>query len=134
MLSRSMPFLSTSIKMDIMEALFGKESQVFQLVEGKVIEPIPTREANGAWRGPSGPANTRVSAVMVCSSLVPWSVAARTPAVYFNPWARYPLHAAFERLSTVIANGDCMLDHDGDTAESLFSLPAGWPFSDQGSA
>ncbi len=50
-----------------------------------------TRATDGFWRGPRGPQNTRVSAVILVDGLVPWSVGARTPEWWSNPYAARPV-------------------------------------------
>ena len=115
---------------DIMEALFGKETFTFSVRnDGTSDEPIMRRRPNGAWLGPRGPTNTRVSAVVVASALGPWSVAAYTPVVYHNPYARYPLGTALDRLPHYRAEGERMVGATGISSAELFELSVGWPRS-----
>ena len=48
-------------------------------------------QADGAWLGPKGPQNKRVSAVWGINALDPWTVSRRETCVYNNPWATHPL-------------------------------------------
>jgi hypothetical protein len=48
------------------------------------------RNPDGAWRGPQGPRNTRVSAVLYAQGITPWNLARTRASVIINPWARRP--------------------------------------------
>ena len=84
------------------------------------------RQLDGAWIGPGGPVNTRVSAVLVVSSLIPWSVRAYTPEVYHNPWAKYPLKALSELSTAQVVNGR-IKKTQGLSAVEIFELAPNWP-------
>jgi len=112
----------------IMEALFGQETFVFRR------HPDPARRKgefvrrpNGAWISARGPINTRVSAVLVVSSLLPWTVGVHQPGVYYNPWARYPLVGAFPSLTGYVPEEDHMKRVDGPPIREVFGLSEGWP-------
>lgn len=116
-------------KIDIMEALFGRETFTMPRgPEGELLEPVMTRQPNGVWNGPRGPQNRRVSAVLLVSSLVPWTVAVHEPVLYRNPWARYPLAEAILPLETYGPVEDQMLPAAGRPAHELLKLPERWPF------
>lgn len=115
---------------NIMEALFGKETYVFAMQGGRSVgKPIMQRLPDGAWLGPKGPRNRRVSAVLLVSSLLPWTITVHPPVVYHNPWARYPLGSEFNRLQSYRPSGNKMLSSPGAPIHDVFSLPAQWPFN-----
>jgi hypothetical protein len=116
-------------KIDIMEALFGKEAFTLPRSEsGDFGEPVMTRIPDGAWVGPRGPRNTRVSGVLIVSSLLPWTVAVSQPVLYLNPWAKYPLIPGLERLETHRPVGDKMIGTAGEPTHEILELPERWPF------
>jgi hypothetical protein len=113
---------------DVMEGLFGKESFVFRAgADGRSQDPEMRRQRDGAWIGPKGPINTRVSAALIGSSIVPWSVAAYSPSIYHNPWAKHPSLDAFRELPTYSPVGQEMKLRAGATFRELVGLPEGWP-------
>jgi hypothetical protein len=115
-------------KIDIMEALFGREQFVFStLDETPLSEPRMIRRPDGAWFGPRGPQNRGVSAVLLVSSLLPWTVASSDPSIYHNPWARYPLHSLPEELEQSRPVGDQMVSSPGSSGRSILGLPEMWP-------
>jgi hypothetical protein len=115
---------------DVMEALFGKEAFIFRPgPDGQTSEPEMRRNPDGAWLGPRGPTNTRVTAVLVASSLVSWSVAAYSPSVYHNPWATSPCTEALMELPSYHPAGDRMELREGRSFRELVGLPEGWPMA-----
>ncbi len=68
------PFLDRD---KIMDALFGSEQYVFRTDMPNDHPPEMKRARDGVWFGPSGPRNTRVSAVLIVQHLTPWSIASR---------------------------------------------------------
>jgi len=73
-------------EIDIFDALFGDETLLVSMVdpaEGGEMKRVP----NGAWRGPGGPRNTRVSAVLLGLNVEPWRVATAPLLLCHNPWA-----------------------------------------------
>jgi hypothetical protein len=109
---------------DIMEALFGKEQVV--TTRGQIDGRL-TRKADGAWTSGGGPRNTRVSAALIASAILPWSVAAYTPQLYLNPWAAYPALGLLGDLPRIVADGIRMVPRPGRSARDLLGLPEGWP-------
>jgi hypothetical protein len=77
------------------EALFGDECIVATpyMHESGLIksEWHPSRKRNGAFWGPQGWQNTRVSGVMMLCRLLPWSVATQEPVLWHHPQASQPL-------------------------------------------
>jgi len=116
---------------DIMEALFGRETFTFPGDQhGRSGEPVMTRQRDGAWVGPGGPHNRRVSAVLIVSSLLPWTLTAdaHAPAIYLNPWARYPITSQLSRINAYLPKDGRMELRRGDAMHNLLRLPEHWPF------
>jgi len=117
-------------KTDVMEALFGKEAFRFPRLEnGDLGEPQMSRVEDGAWSGPHGPHNTRVSGVLVLSSLLPWTVTVHPPTLYLNPWACNPLGAMLTGLETHRPIANRMEQVAGLPIHSILELPNRWPFN-----
>jgi hypothetical protein len=114
-------------KIDIMEALFGSETFVLRGGQGVQSEPEMIRQPDGAWVGPRGRTNTRVSAVLVVSSLTPWSAAAYSPELYLNPYARYPYVGPLLTLPSHRPVGERLERFAGRDGRELIDLPEGWP-------
>jgi hypothetical protein len=112
-------------RIDIMEALFGKESYA---MSPDMKEPRLVRQPNGLWHGPKGQRYTRVSGVMLVSSLVPSSVGVAMPWLILNPWAKKPLPDAFPLISTGRAiQGATTMDFvERASGEVIFGLQEGW--------
>jgi hypothetical protein len=116
-------------KIDIMQALFGTEQYVIRGGPGwPKSEPEFSRKRDGAFIAPRGPINTRVSAVMIVSSLLPWTVAVHPPVVYHNPWARYPIGADLLPLTAHRPQANEMVETPGQPIEEILQIPARWPF------
>lgn len=110
---------------DIMNALFGPETIVFNTIRKK---PIFKRQPNGAWSGPNGPVNTRVSAVLVVSSLTPWSIRLYSPIIYHNRWAKYPCPQQMLReVHSARVVGNQMRVIQARSAQQIFGLTETWP-------
>jgi hypothetical protein len=108
---------------DIVKALFGTEGFEFMLRPGT---PVTSCNHYGAFIGPSGPWNRRVSAVIV-GTLYPWSMSRARFELYHNLWGRKSLEdcAITIRQATVTETG---LAWSGATnLIELFDLQPGWP-------
>ena len=73
----------------IESALFG--SVAVRLYHAEPGSSELVRERNGFWLRCHEPRNTRVSAVLIGSGLMPWTVARVWPRPWPNPWAVRPL-------------------------------------------
>ena len=112
-------------EIDILNALFGPETVVFNTIRKT---PLFRREPDGAWSGPKGPVNTRVSAVLVVSSLTPWCVRVNSPIVYHNPWAKYPCpQQMLPDIHTARVVGNQMRVIQALSAQQIFGLSETWP-------
>lgn len=113
----------------IMDALFGKEGfAVYQLPSGG-FDHRPTRAPNGAFRGPAGPQNTRVSGVIICNDLLWGNIAKVSPVLWHNPWATHPIDFALWPLPQWILNeAKTRIEPKAgcDIAE-VFGLASEWP-------
>ena len=116
-------------RIDIMEALFGKEQFTYRITPSGPSEPDPSRVPDGAWTRRSGPRYTRVSATLVAIQLLPWSVPRTSVCLYHNPWAKRPYQGELCRLSQAVPDREKghMEWRDGATLSTIFRLPADWP-------
>ncbi len=113
---------------DVIQAIFGQETVVFDTVDGRMQgKPRLSRTPNGAWAGPKGPVNRRVSGVLTVGSLLPWTVAVHRPVLYHNPWARYPLEHGLSFLDNQRPAGGHMVLEPGPQLREVMRLPPDWP-------
>ena len=112
---------------DFANALLGKEA--FMVSVAGDSPPAPFRQPDGLWWGPKGPQNTRVSAVLLVAELFPWSVAARQPIVYHNPWAEHPLPPDILPLTQMLPdNAKGQYERcRGQPMHEILGLPEHWP-------
>jgi hypothetical protein len=90
-------------------------------------KPRLARAANGAWYGPSGAKNTRVSGVLIFERLSPSSIPWVTPCLYHNPWAAALYEGPLNQLRRGIVANNKIKYSDGQALAALFGLPNGWP-------
>jgi len=116
---------------DISNALFGEEQVTLIFRGNEVIGKRPGRKPNGAWYGPDGPQNKRVSAVLIAVNLNPWKIAKVTPVLWHNPWANYPLPSDIWQLPQLIPDekDNRLFKKDGKSAWQLLSLCPNWPIT-----
>jgi hypothetical protein len=108
------------------DALFGNPAfQITTTRYGHTEREI--RQPDGAWHGPSGPINTRVTAVLSTEQLTMWSLATRKLRTFLNPWAQSSLPAISWPGDRVKIAGDRILREDGTTLRSQLSLSETWP-------
>jgi len=114
---------------DISNALFGEEQGTITFRGNELIDQRPGRKPNGAWYGPNGPQNKRVSAVLIAVNLNPWKIAKVTPILWRNPWANYPLPPDIWQLPQLIPDkkGNCLLKKDGKSTWEMLGLHPKWP-------
>jgi hypothetical protein len=111
---------------DVIEALFGT-AQVHIALNEDPPRPQITLAPDGAWRGPSGPRNARMSAILMTYNLSPWTVAARETILYVNPWADSPLTRPLSELTRTEIRDGKPVRVDGISVKSLLGLPSCWP-------
>lgn len=113
-------------RIDVMEALFGKERYFFAPYD-PARELRMERAGDGAWVGPHGPQNTRVSAALIVRLLRPWTAGRETPRLYHNPYASWPATDLLDHLPRAVPVGQRMDEIDGATAARILGLPDTWP-------
>jgi hypothetical protein len=114
-------------RIDVMEALFGFEQ--FRYRPGALPQqPELGRAPNGAWFGPAGIQNTRVSAALVFPNLSQSSLCWTIPCIYHNPWAAHRYAGELDRLNGGVPRDAQYMDfQDGESLRSIFDLREDWP-------
>lgn len=116
----------------IKDALFGEEViTAFQKGDG-TFNYKPGRKHNGAWWGPRGPQNTRVSGVMTFAYLAQRNIPQVNPILWHNPWAKQPLNPDIWPLPQRIINKQkgILELKEGKRVAEVFNLPENWPIID----
>jgi hypothetical protein len=116
---------------DVMQALFGTEHWTYPTFSGVLGEPRFGRAPDGVFVGPKGPQNRNVSAVLLVSALLPWTVATSEPVIYQNPWSRNPINSLPESITLFRPEGQRMVARSGTPAHQMLDLPQGWPHFDR---
>lgn len=113
-------------KIDIMEALFGKETFVF---ESSDIETVPRMERapNGLWFGPKGIRYKRISGVLIGFDVKPWTFGVRDLTLYLNPWAYHPINGLICTLPVAKAYEGKMRWNEGSHPKDILKLPSCYP-------
>lgn len=114
---------------DINNALFGEEQDTFVFRGNDSIEQMPGRKPNGAWYGPNGPQNKRVSAALIAVNLYPWSIAKVTPILWHNPWANYMVPKDVWSLPQLVPDfkNNQLVKRDGKNSWESLGLYPNWP-------
>lgn len=110
----------------VTNALFGSEYIAVREVDG-AWQHREFRHPDGAWLGPRGPINTRVSAVLSTQRLTPWSIAQKRAHLTLNPWARRPLGVAPFTVDRSWVEADQIRSASGRSFAEVFELAADWP-------
>lgn len=113
----------------IVDSLYGDEAVQFgHDADGEVVTR-GVRHPNGFWRGPQGPRNRRVSAVLIGRNIAPWNITESPPVLWHHPFANHPLHTALvypnqrvdlEKEQIVETAGDLPMNE-------FFELQSEWP-------
>ena len=113
----------------VMDALFGDEGIRFYNKPGGGSYHKPIRNPNGAFCGPSGPQNTRVSGVIICKNLLWGNISSENPVLWHNPWASLPLDQDSWIFPQYVPNFEKTRIElkSGRKVRDLFGLPEGWP-------
>jgi hypothetical protein len=116
-------------RIDMMDALFGKETYVLAIGRsGAMGQPEMTREPNGVWTSRSGPTYTRVSAVLLAISVMPWTIGRAGVFLIHNPWAQRPYDSELTRLPQGVPREGLMHWEVGLSLGEALRLAPGWPF------
>lgn len=115
-------------RIDIMNALFGEEFLEIRVNPDSSIHQTPGRKRDGAWFGPAGPRNTRVSGVVIANDLTEWTIH-HNPILIHNPYATRPLPVEDWRLPQLVPDElkQRLVDRPGMDIIDLLKLPKPWP-------
>ena len=112
-------------EIDEVQALYGEEPWVE--IVGHPDQSGPRRLQNGAWSGPHGPQNRKVSGVWFFNDLTPYTLASRRSTLYLNPWANIPAPLLLEQFPTRRLIDQSLVTADGIDLRSIFGIHAEWP-------
>lgn len=113
-------------RIDEMQALFGKETFVFDQ-NNLDAEPRMQREPNGAWVGPRGLQNTRVSGVWIFENALPWNLASRRAVIYHHPEPRQSLPLQLRDFDHALAENERVTWVRGRKIRDALQLSENWP-------
>ncbi len=116
----------------VLDGLLGQECVVeLQHPDGS-SEHWNDRNPDGAWRGPSGPRNTRVSAALVGLRLSVWDLAQNTPTLVHNPWAGRPMPQELWSMPQLAPNKQSLRLETkvGRNAGQILNVTTPWPVPD----
>jgi len=118
-------FGKQQVRNAVTEAVFGDERAVLVGNEPAKLDYAP----NGFWRGPNGPRNTHVTAVLFLPQTDIWKFRDPKwePILAVNPWATATLPNSFKSLSRLEAEGDNWVERPGKPFGDLLGLPEPWP-------
>lgn len=117
---------------DLIEALFGTvDLHFFRNPSGVGSSSRWVRSPNGAWFGPTGPHNTRVSAVLYSLPAIPWNLGSVPSLLIRNPWARYPDTSELGSLPKAQIDDSGLVWLEGTSTGQILGLPEGWPNVEQ---
>jgi len=88
------------------------------------------RRRNGSWFKPDGWHHTNVSAVLVASQLLPWTVTSTIPTLWHHPAAMYPVGGVAPLFRQATPNPKTgHIDFLSPTTDPavFFGLPPDWP-------
>jgi len=116
----------------VMDALFGDEGITAYRLPSGGFDHRATRALNGAFLGPNGPQNTRVSGVIICNDLLWGNIAKINPVLWHNPWASIPLKQEYWPLPQWVTNADKtkLEPKPGRSISELLDLPPDWPIQE----
>lgn len=116
---------------DTMNALFAEEFIKVRMNPGSSTSQALRRKKDGAWFGPTGPRNTRVSGAVVFNDLGEWTIP-QNPVLVHNPYATKPFPSELWRLPQLAPDeGKARLvDLPGVDVVDLLNLPQPWPPTD----
>jgi len=107
---------------EALEALFGTERVTFR--PGK--EPQLGRAPDGLFIGPTGPRNTRVSAVLIATAWA-WALPQSRIELFHHPWAANRLDLEALPFPQVILENQVFAERPGEPIHRILGLPDSWP-------
>lgn len=113
----------------VTDALFGERNiTLYRTLDGS-IQYQSGRTPNGAWQGPKGPRNTRVSGVIIFPYLLWGNIPKSNPVLWHNPWAQIPFDKNILPITQMyLDNKTSKLEFKkGMSLAEIFSLPIDWP-------
>jgi hypothetical protein len=114
---------------DIFDALFGTEQFTIDLDKLGSENPRPSRLNDGMWTKNFG---TRLSGVIVCRYLSPWTVYHQNSTLFLNPWAQLPYDGKllqFNHAKTTDMKTYKL--YQGVDLKDILELPTNWPENEE---
>jgi hypothetical protein len=117
---------------DINKVLMGSTAY-YRDEESRTLRP--ERQRDGVWMAPSGPINTRLSAVLTFRRLTATAICAVQPTLWLNPWATHPLTDLGPWRRMEFLETGAHLEHPATaTVAEILSLPERWPYEETAAA
>jgi hypothetical protein len=116
---------------DVLAALYGREKYVYEQRGPEMEQTNSYREADGFWRGRSGPRNQHVAGVLVGYHLNTWCLGTCSLDLYLNPWAHrklLPLQWRVTHSHVDLQTGEIVWN-EGETAGQILKIPDPWPLA-----
>jgi hypothetical protein len=113
---------------DVLSVLLGSLAVAF--TPGEHGSARMTRQDDGVWLRHAGPAANNITAVLIASSLFPWTAARDLPTLWPNPWADHPLEVELPFALGRIEPGNLSSaahEEAKRAAADIFGLAADWP-------
>ena len=111
---------------DVLSALFGTE--VMRISIDAPEQTTMSRAPDGFWVSGEGFRGTRISAILLGDTVLPWTVGRSLPRLWIHPAAAHPLpDVPLLPTATVDSAGDLSLSDGGRTGSDVFGLADGWP-------
>ncbi len=111
----------------VKEALFGTEILIVGSGEYGPSSAAWSRKPDGIWRGPFGPRNKGLSAVLVIEKLKYWNAPRAGVCLYHCPWARNPYTSDLARLPQCLPQDGHLIQTQGETLSEILGLSTSWP-------
>jgi hypothetical protein len=112
----------------INEALFGTEQIAFVMGPDGAEQAELNRADDGVLIGTRSARNTRISAILLATGLVPTTIASTDSSLclYHNPWAEFPYHGPLCRLPQVKAENGKFIMASGLQTKDLLDVDPAW--------
>jgi hypothetical protein len=117
----------TSLDQRIANALYGQEVFRFSQTRDGQTAVQPDRRQDGFWVDEDGPANTRVSAVLIVNNLWIGDVTSKTPTLWVNPWSDFPLQDKRPWRTALPVEGEVQFHDPPTPLHNVLGLEEDWP-------